>query len=88
MVKGVARQVVTVKSPDPKLFEEAIFFVRDEALRSCGPDELLREAQQIAGRYLHRPFPIRSRLRYWPLAAAFLGGVASASLFFLLSPIF
>ena len=32
MVKGVTRQVVVVKSPDPKLFEQAIFLLREEAL--------------------------------------------------------
>ena len=32
MVKGITRQVILVKSPDPKLFEEAIFIVKEEAL--------------------------------------------------------
>ena len=31
MVKGITRQVILVKSPDPKLFEEAIFIVKEEA---------------------------------------------------------
>ena len=31
MVKGITRQVVLVKSPDPRLFEEAIFIVKEEA---------------------------------------------------------
>ena len=30
LVKGVSRRVVVVKSPDPKLFEQAIFIVREE----------------------------------------------------------
>ena len=29
MVKGITRQVILVKSPDPKLFEEAIFIVKE-----------------------------------------------------------
>ena len=29
MVKGIARRVVVVKSPDPKVFDEAIFLVRE-----------------------------------------------------------
>ena len=30
MVKGVTRQVVVVRSPDPELFEQAIFIVRGD----------------------------------------------------------
>ena len=36
MVKGITRQVILVKSPDPKLFEEAIFIVKEEALSREG----------------------------------------------------
>lgn len=36
MVKGITRQVILVKSPDPKLFEEAIFIVKEEALAGRG----------------------------------------------------
>lgn len=36
MVKGITRQVILVKSPDPKLFEEAIFIVKEEALAREG----------------------------------------------------
>ena len=35
MVKGITRQVILVKSPDPKLFE-AIFIVKEEALAREG----------------------------------------------------
>ena len=31
MVKGISRQVILVHSPDPKLFEQAIFILRDDA---------------------------------------------------------
>ena len=48
MVKGVSRQVIVVHSPDPKLFEQAIFILRDEAVGQEGvTDELLlKEAQR------------------------------------------
>ena len=36
MVKGVTRQVILVKSPDRRLFEEAIFIVKEEALAREG----------------------------------------------------
>lgn len=52
MVKGTARQVVVVKSPDQKLFEQAIFLLREEALeQGVGERELLEEARRVADRY-------------------------------------
>ena len=56
MVKGVSRRVIVVKSPDPKLFEQAIFFVREEALEKGGvtADKLLDEARQAASHYVRR----------------------------------
>ena len=54
MVKGTTRQVILVKSPDPKLFEEAIFLVREEALAREGvsADQVIRQARQAADGYL------------------------------------
>ena len=54
MVKGITRQVILVKSPDPKLFEEAIFIVKEEALAREGvsADQVLRQARQAADGYL------------------------------------
>lgn len=48
MVKGITRQVVVVKGPDPKVFEQAIFLVREEALADGGVSEetLLQQARQ------------------------------------------
>ena len=53
MVKGITRQVVVDKSPDPALFDEAIFLVRSEAVGKGGvsDEDVLREARQAAGRY-------------------------------------
>ena len=49
MVKGISRQVIVVHSPDPKLFEQAIFILRDEALGQDGvtEDALLKEANRL-----------------------------------------
>ena len=54
MVKGITRQVILVKSPDPKLFEEAIFIVKEEALSREGvsADQVIRQARQAADGYL------------------------------------
>ena len=47
MVKGVSRQVIVVQSPDPKLFEQAIFILKDEAVGQGITDEmLLKEAKR------------------------------------------
>lgn len=45
MVKGVSRQVVVVHSPDRKLYEQAIFILREDA-PDVSNDMLLREAMQ------------------------------------------
>ena len=47
MVKGISRQVIMVQSPDPKLFEQAIFILKDDAVGEGITDEaLLKEAKQ------------------------------------------
>ena len=46
MVKGISRQVIVVHAPDPKLFEQAIFILKDDALGEGITDEaLLKEAR-------------------------------------------
>lgn len=54
VVKGTARRIIVVKSPDPKVFEEAIFIVREDYMRSPGITQtrLLDEARQAANGYL------------------------------------
>ena len=48
MVKGNTRQVVVVKGADPKVFEQAIFLVREDVLAEGGISEktLLQEANR------------------------------------------
>lgn len=53
MVKGVSRRVIVVKSPDPRIFEEAIFLVKEDVSnRGVTQSELLREAQGVASEYI------------------------------------
>ena len=54
MVKGTSKRVVVVKSPDPKVFEQAIFIVREDFLkgREGRSREILREAQEVADQYI------------------------------------
>lgn len=53
MVKGTSRRVIVVDSPDPKLFEQAIFIVRNDAFSQEGvtPQQVVGEACRIARGY-------------------------------------
>ena len=48
MVKGISRQVIVVQSPDQKLFEQAIFILRD-GQEGVSDEALLKEAKRLAG---------------------------------------
>ena len=48
MVKGVSRQVIVVHSPEPKLFEQAIFILKDDAVGEGITDEALMKEAQLA----------------------------------------
>ena len=55
MVKGINKQVIVVKAPDPRLFEEAIFILREGALaEGASPEQVLKEARQAAKSYVSR----------------------------------
>lgn len=65
MVKGVSRQVIVVHAPDPQLFEQAIFILKDEAVgKGITEERLLQEAQAV----LHRsPKNAGSAVGVWKL---------------------
>lgn len=52
MVKGISRQVIVVPSPDERLFEQAIFILKDSAVgEGITREALLKEAEKaIRGR--------------------------------------
>lgn len=79
MVKGISRQVIVVHSPDPKLFEQAIFILKDGAVgQGISEDDLLKEARQAIR------VPQKRRLRYsGPVWAC--GGAAVTALVWLLT---
>lgn len=82
MVKGNSRQVIVVNAPDQKLFEQAIFILRDGAVRPEGitDDALLKEAKQ----YISVPRQRRGKwLNAGPLWAC--GGAALTGIVWLLS---
>ena len=48
MVKGISRQVIVVHSPDEKLFDQAIFILKENAVARGVTDEaLLKEAKAL-----------------------------------------
>jgi len=75
MVKGISRQVIVVQSPDRKLFEQAIFILRED-VQEVTDAQLLKEAekavrQSTGGR--------KGKLRFygpaWACGGAFLTGL-------------
>lgn len=86
MVKGVARRVIVVKSPDPRLFEQAIFLLRENAFQEDGPssEQVLKQAQKVADAYLMRSTPRGKKLRTLFAPLFFLLGAGLASAFWLL----
>ena len=80
MVKGISRRVIVVDSPDPRIFEQAIFIVRNDVLGSDGVTsrQLVDEARRVAKNYVrvHTSKPV-SRL---PCAPLFWSGVGALSI--------
>lgn len=82
MVKGISRQVIVVHSPDPKLFEQAIFILKDGAVGDGVSDDLLiREAERVI-RSGDRPARKGSRILFRSLWACF-GALATGAVWFL-----
>ncbi len=80
MVKGVTRRVIVVKTPDRRLFEQAIFIVKEDAFTKEGvtAEQVLAEAQRVADGYVRRNSTLRKKLFRIPAPAyAAAGAVAS-----------
>ena len=83
MVKGTSRRVIVVDSPDPKLFEQAIFIVKNDAFSQEGVTsqqvlgEACRIARSCAAPQAVKP-PLLQRIPFWcwlAAAAAALAGL-------------
>ena len=76
MVKGISKQVIVVQSPEPKLFEQAIFILKEDALKQGGitDDLLLKEAKRL----INCPKKIKPYQcgLLWACGGAFLTGLA------------
>ena len=79
MVKGVSRQVIVVHSPEPKLFEQAIFILKDDAVGEGITDEALMKEAQLAIHGADRQGKKRHLYLYgavWAAGGALLTGLA------------
>ena len=86
VVKGTSKHIVVVKSPDPKIFEAAIFIVKEDFLGRGGRTSVLEEAQKVADAYIRSSVaaPVGFFRRIPPPAWAAVGAVLSALAVFLL----
>jgi len=74
MVKGVTRQVIWVKGTGEKLFEQAIFLVKEDALAKGGiTEELLLKEAKDACTQTHRIGSLSSKLLWSCCGAAATG---------------
>ena len=76
MVKGISRQVIVVNAPETKIFEQAIFILRDGS-PAITDDKLLKEAERLLHNATHTR---RKEKRYlgplWAFGGASLMAVA------------
>lgn len=75
MVKGISRQVIVVHAPEPKIFEQAIFILHDDAVKNGITEEmLLKEARKLMA------LPEKSRYFWrgtvWATCGALVTGAA------------
>lgn len=83
MVKGTSRQVIVVQGAEPKLFEQAIFILRDGALgEGVTEDVLVKEAREAI-----RGFdkPSRKHQKYLYAAIWATGGALATALVWVLT---
>ena len=86
MVKGISRQVIVVHAPEPKLFEQAIFILKENAVgEGITDDALLKEAQQAIRGY---DKPSRKRHFYLYGAVWATGGAMLTGLVWLMTAVF
>jgi len=86
MVKGTSRQVIVVHSPDPKLFDQAIFILKDDAVGKGITDEQLLKEAQSAIRGPARSERKRKLYLYGPVWAC--GGALITGVLWLITSLF
>ena len=89
MVKGISRRVIVVESPDPRVFDQAIFILRNDILSEDGVSsrQLVDQAVRIARNYARCQGGSRRRFR-WPAWLWAVCGAAACGLAWLLISLF
>jgi hypothetical protein len=87
LIKGISRRVVVVKSPDAKLFEQAIFILRDDAINKSGTsaEEVMREACLVADQYVRKSRRHRFPGKWLPAVLFSVAGAALTAMIWLLN---
>ena len=78
MVKGVSKQVIVVHAPDEKIFEQAIFILKENAVDGGGvtDEALLKEARRLIGAGNRRKKSLWLPGAVWAFGGALVTGVA------------
>ena len=82
MVKGRSRRVVVIRTPGKKLFEEAIFILKEDAKTPQDAKLVMEQASRAAGDYLKKcgvP-PVKKRRHTGVIAAVVCMVVLSLAL--------
>lgn len=72
LVKGVSRRVIVVDSPDPQIFEQAIFILSSEEA-GISQQQLVDQAVRVAKSYARTHGVTRRRFHMTPLLWVTLG---------------
>jgi len=81
LVKGISRRVIVIKSPDPHIFDEAIFIVKEDTFhKGVTNEDILREAQTAANNYLKEHTHTNLFSKIPPFAFALIGAFVTAAI--------
>ena len=80
LVKGTSRRVVVIRPPDKRIFEEAIFIVREDGVsaKSITGDMIIKEAQEIADKYVKENLKKHRFPKLPPLFFTALGAIITS----------
>ena len=86
MVKGITRRVVIIKSPDPDIFDEAIFLVKEDAFsKGVTENDVLRQAKNVANDYVRNTITKKPKKKIHPAFFSPLGALAMGALWLAIS---
>ena len=75
MVKGISRQVIVVNTPDPRLFEQAIFILKEDIGEGVTDEILLKEARQAIQSSTHKKRHLWLYGAFWAVCGASATGI-------------